>query len=103
MILLGMIALLVIGPKQLPDMARMLGRMMNEFKRATQDFTASLNETKDQTRNFFEETERQLRSAPRADEPPPPPEETVALEYPEHHDNEDEHPVDANEKPKSRS
>lgn len=37
-ILLGVLALIIIGPKQLPDVARTLGRFLNELKRATDDF-----------------------------------------------------------------
>lgn len=38
------IALMVIGPKKLPDIARALGRAMSEFKRATDDFKHNLAE-----------------------------------------------------------
>jgi len=38
------IALVVIGPKKLPDIARALGRAMNEFKRATDEFKHTINE-----------------------------------------------------------
>lgn len=38
------IALMVIGPKKLPDIARALGRAMAEFKRATDDFKRNLAE-----------------------------------------------------------
>jgi sec-independent protein translocase protein TatA len=38
------LALVVIGPKRLPDIAKALGRAMAEFKRATDDFKHSLNE-----------------------------------------------------------
>ena len=37
------IALMVIGPKKLPDMAKALGRAMGEFKRATNDIKESIN------------------------------------------------------------
>lgn len=37
-LLLGLIALIFIGPNQLPEVARTIGRLMNEFKRATSDF-----------------------------------------------------------------
>jgi Tat protein translocase TatB subunit len=37
------VALIVIGPKKLPDMARALGKGMAEFKRATQDLKESIN------------------------------------------------------------
>lgn len=37
LILLAIIALIFIGPKQLPELARTLGRTLNELKRATGD------------------------------------------------------------------
>lgn len=37
------IALIVIGPKKLPDMARSLGRAFNEFKKASQEIKDSLD------------------------------------------------------------
>lgn len=43
MLLIAAIALIVIGPKKLPDMARSIGRAFGEFKRATSDFKESLS------------------------------------------------------------
>jgi TatA/E family protein of Tat protein translocase len=37
------IALMVIGPKKLPDLAKALGRAMGEFKKAAQDFKQSID------------------------------------------------------------
>jgi TatA/E family protein of Tat protein translocase len=37
------IALLVIGPKKLPDLAKALGRAFAEFKRATEDLKKDLD------------------------------------------------------------
>jgi TatA/E family protein of Tat protein translocase len=37
------IALIVIGPKKLPDLAKSLGRALNEFKKATREFKDSLD------------------------------------------------------------
>jgi len=37
------IALIVLGPKKLPEIAKALGRGISEFKRATQDFKESLD------------------------------------------------------------
>ncbi len=37
------IALIVIGPKKLPDIAKALGRAMGEFKKATNDLKSSIN------------------------------------------------------------
>ena len=37
------IALIVIGPKKLPDLAKALGRALGEFKRATNELKASID------------------------------------------------------------
>lgn len=37
------IALIVIGPKKLPELAKTLGRAMGEFKRSAQDFKRSID------------------------------------------------------------
>lgn len=37
------IALIVIGPKKLPDLAKTLGRAMGEFKKAAQDFKKTID------------------------------------------------------------
>jgi TatA/E family protein of Tat protein translocase len=43
LIVILVIALVVIGPKKLPDLARALGRGMAEFKKATQEIKDSLD------------------------------------------------------------
>jgi TatA/E family protein of Tat protein translocase len=43
LIIILVIALIVIGPSKLPDLARALGRGMSEFKKATQDIKESLD------------------------------------------------------------
>lgn len=40
-ILLGIIALIFIGPQQLPEVARTIARFLNELKRASSDFQDS--------------------------------------------------------------
>ncbi len=48
LILILVVALIVIGPKKLPDMAKSLGKAVSEFKSATQDFKDSIDtEVKD--------------------------------------------------------
>lgn len=42
MILILAVALIVIGPKKLPDLAKSLGRAMGEFKRATSEFKETM-------------------------------------------------------------
>lgn len=44
LLLILALALIVIGPKKLPDIARALGRGYNEFKRATDDLKNTFNE-----------------------------------------------------------
>jgi TatA/E family protein of Tat protein translocase len=46
-LIIGVLALLLIGPKQLPEVAKVLGRMINEFKRATSDLSGGLLEMKE--------------------------------------------------------
>ena len=41
-ILISIIALIFIGPKQLPEIARAIGRALNELKRASEDLTGSI-------------------------------------------------------------
>lgn len=42
MLMLLAVALIVIGPKKLPDLAKSLGRALGEFKRATSDLKDSI-------------------------------------------------------------
>lgn len=60
LILLGVIALIFIGPDQLPELARTLGRLLNEFKRASSDFQSSLTDPiKDDFASRIEESRKQ--------------------------------------------
>lgn len=43
MLLILAIALIVIGPKKLPDLAKSLGRAMREFKKATSEFKETMH------------------------------------------------------------
>lgn len=42
LLIIGVIALIFIGPKELPEIAKVIGRMLNELKRATGDLHATL-------------------------------------------------------------
>jgi sec-independent protein translocase protein TatA len=44
LIIILVLALIVIGPQKLPDLARSLGKGLNEFKRASNDFRRSVEE-----------------------------------------------------------
>jgi sec-independent protein translocase protein TatB len=57
LLLILAIALIVIGPKKLPDLAKSLGRAFAEFKRATSDLKDSLeidSELKDIKKTFHD-------------------------------------------------
>ena len=43
LVIILIVALLVIGPKKLPDLAKSLGKGLAEFRRATDDVKESLN------------------------------------------------------------
>lgn len=38
LVLIGLVALIIFGPRKLPELARTIGRTMNEFRRSTDDF-----------------------------------------------------------------
>ncbi|MBL7664340.1 MAG: twin-arginine translocase TatA/TatE family subunit [Bacteriovoracaceae bacterium] len=42
-IIILFIALLFIGPKKLPELAKSLGKSLKEFQKATRDFTEQMN------------------------------------------------------------
>jgi len=45
LLVIAVIALLVVGPKKLPDIAKALGKGLSEFRKATQSATDTLKET----------------------------------------------------------
>lgn len=46
-IIILFIALLFIGPKKLPELAKSLGKGLKEFKKATSDFTSEVHKVAD--------------------------------------------------------
>ena len=66
MLLLGAIALIALGPKQLPEVARTIGKFLNEIKRLTGDFTKTVIDARDQTNEKLtieQEEQRRANSA----------------------------------------
>jgi Tat protein translocase TatB subunit len=45
LIIIAIIALLVVGPKKLPDLAKSLGKGLTEFKKAAEEVTENVKET----------------------------------------------------------
>ncbi|RYZ75329.1 MAG: twin-arginine translocase TatA/TatE family subunit [Proteobacteria bacterium] len=64
MLVIAALALILIGPKQLPEVARTLGRLMNEFKRATGEFTKTFTDTRDSARSAFDDIQRSVTHTP---------------------------------------
>lgn len=48
LLIIGIIALVFIGPRELPEIARVIGRMLNELKRATSDLSQTIIHPKQQ-------------------------------------------------------
>jgi len=63
LVIILVIALLVIGPKKLPDLAKSLGKGLAEFKKASEDFQRNIQE--------------EARKA--EEKPAPPPEQVVTV------------------------
>ncbi len=63
LILIFVVALLLFGPKQLPNIGRTLGRALGEFRRASNDFRRTIEEEVAATE--VREVERDLKGAVR--------------------------------------
>lgn len=72
LLLIGVIALIVFGPRKLPEMARMLGKTMADFRKTTNEFKSTWEKEAN-----FDEPETQSQSHI---ENPKPVEQTVQRE-----------------------
>ena len=75
LIIILVIALIIFGPRKLPELGKSLGRSLNEFKKASQD----LQNTLEQEIKIEEEKERET-ARPKPVEPEP----TVARDDDDH-------------------
>jgi Tat protein translocase TatB subunit len=71
LILILALALIVLGPKRLPEVARMLGKGLSEFRRAT-------DELKDELRQVDLESEPSIKPKPADPAPTPTPESSAS-------------------------
>jgi sec-independent protein translocase protein TatB len=80
--LIALLALLLFGPKKLPELARQLGKLMGEFRRASNEFRMQME---DELR-ISEQEERQKKiAAMEAAAPVPPPvmqDESIVIDHP---------------------
>ena len=77
LIAIFVIALLVFGPKKLPDLGKSLGRGLREFRKATDDLKSTWEEqvreaerSVDDVKQTFSEVQTDLESATQIDNPP---------------------------------
>jgi sec-independent protein translocase protein TatA len=66
MIFLFLLALIIFGPKKLPEIGRQIGKALNEFKRASNEFKAQIEQEINQM-----ETEKNPQILPPVSAPPP--------------------------------
>ena len=71
LVIIFVIALIIFGPRKLPELGRSLGRSLGEFKRASNELRSSLEEE-----IRVEERREQTRAQPTADEGPRPAEQS---------------------------
>ena len=79
MLFIALMALIVFGPKRLPELARQFGKIMAEFKRATNDFKYQIEneieqlEIDERQKQREKERQQQLTAGEQTILPPPPP------------------------------
>jgi len=66
MLVIGVIALLVFGPSKLPELGRMVGRAMREFRRASDEFRTTV-----ETNLNLNDSDPVIHTTPSTPEPPP--------------------------------
>lgn len=69
LIIILVIALIIFGPRKLPELGKSLGRSLNEFKRASQDLQNSLEQEikLEEQKEAREKAEKPAPVAPAAD------------------------------------
>lgn len=82
LLMIFVVALLLFGPKKLPEIGRTLGKAMNEFKRATNDLQRSLEEeiAVDELKQTKREVEEAAKLTPPAAQAPAA--KPVAVQHP---------------------
>lgn len=88
LIVILVIALLVLGPKRLPELAAGLGKGLAEFRRATADINAEIEEARRTVEDQAREAARASAAGrvSRAPRPAPPPVEEAAAVHDTHHE-----------------
>lgn len=71
MLFLGVLALLLIGPKQLPEVARTIGRVLNELKRSTAVLTDEIKSHRDEFVKHVENEREKILRGEQVQQPAP--------------------------------
>lgn len=79
LIIILIIALIVFGPKKLPDLARSLGKGMAEFRKATDEFKSTIANDIQEVKDLKSELHEEIYYAPDSagEETPSPPSEIL--------------------------
>lgn len=70
-VVIGLIALIVVGPEKLPELARNVGRFINEVKRTTNAFTQEFTVEEKKFSQNKKENDEYLNKVVQEDENPP--------------------------------
>jgi Tat protein translocase TatB subunit len=79
LLVIMVIALIVLGPKRLPEVAKSLGKAFAEFRRATSDLSEELNEARAALEEEVRMAERQARTLRPPTPQPSEPQSTAPL------------------------
>ncbi len=77
LIVIMVVALIVIGPKRLPDLAKSLGRALRDFKRATSEFQDNLSLDDDVADSIVTDEENSISEAAKEEKTPQSPGHTI--------------------------
>ncbi len=100
LIVIMVVALVVIGPKRLPELARTLGKALGDFKRATSDFQNSFSMEDDYDLDVLDEEAKEKDKKASADESDEvDAEESDEVDADEDHDEEDDDTAEQTSEP----
>jgi len=88
MLIILVIALIIFGPRKLPELGRSLGKSLAEFKRASNELKNTLEE---EIRLDEQRTAQEAAKPKEATTTPPAPTESHHAEEPVAHDHDDRH------------
>ena len=65
LLVIGLIALLIFGPKKLPELGKSLGKGLREFKKATEDIKSSFDEHLKEAESTIEDAKQEIKETER--------------------------------------